>query len=59
MKHTTKKAVDRVNNHREDGEEAIKRTNKVVPLDPGKDNESVQPAADFNAPSEKKKPARQ
>ena len=31
-----------VNKHREDGEESIKQTGKVVPIDSGKDRESVQ-----------------
>lgn len=57
MEHTTKKAADRVNNHREDGEEAIKRTSKVVPIDSGKDNESVQATTDCKSQLEKKKSA--
>ena len=46
MEPTTKKAAERVNKHREDGEEAIKRSNKVVPIDAGRDNESVQVTPD-------------
>lgn len=46
MEPTTKKAADKVNKHREDGEEAIKRTGKVVPIDSGKDRESVQVNSD-------------
>ena len=44
MERTTKKAADAVNRHREDGEEAIKRTSKVVPMDAGRNSESVQVA---------------
>jgi hypothetical protein len=33
MEKSVKKAVDKVNNHREDGEQAIHRTSKVVPID--------------------------
>ena len=58
MDHTTKKAADRVNNHREDGEQAIKRTSNVVPIDSGKDNESVQTTTDSKSQLEKKKSAR-
>ena len=58
MEHTTKKAADRVNNHREDGEEAIKRTNNVVPIDSGRANESVQVTTDSGSQPEKKKSAR-
>lgn len=42
MEKTTKRAADRVNNHREDGEEAVRRTGKVVPIDSGKESASVQ-----------------
>jgi hypothetical protein len=45
-----------VNKHREDGEEAIKRTSKVVPTDAGRDRESVQAATDSRSQLEKKKP---
>ena len=58
MDNTTKKAADQVVHHREDGEEAIKRTNNVVPIDSGKDNESVQPATDSTSQLEKKKSPR-
>lgn len=33
MEKSVKETVDKVNNHREDGEEAIKRTSKVMPID--------------------------
>lgn len=46
MEPTTKKAADRVNQHREDGEEAIKRTDNVVPIDAGRDRQSVQVTPD-------------
>ena len=58
MDHTTKKATDQVVRHREDGEEAIKRTNNVVPIDSGKDNESVQTTTESTSQLEKKKSAR-
>ena len=54
MEHATKKAADKVNRHREDGEEAIKRTGKVVPIDAGKGSESVQVTPDSKSQSEKK-----
>jgi len=53
MEPTTKKAADRVHQHREDGEEAIKRTGKVVPIDSGKDRESVQVNSDNESQLEK------
>ena len=55
MEQTTKKASDRVNQHREDGEEAMKRTGKVVPIDSGKNREGVQVTPDSNSRSEKAK----
>lgn len=58
MDHTTKKAADRVNKHREDGEEAIKRTSNVVPIDSGKNREGVQVTPDSEARSEKEKSGR-
>ena len=59
MDNTTKKAADQVVRHREDGEEAIKRTNNVVPIDSGKDNDnaSVQTTTDSTSQLEKKKSA--
>jgi hypothetical protein len=42
MEKTTKRAVDRVNQTREDGEESIKRTGEVIPIDSGKERASVQ-----------------
>lgn len=54
MEPTTKKAADRVNQHREDGEEAIKRAGEVVPIDAGRNRESVQATPD----SENQKPKR-
>jgi hypothetical protein len=58
MDHTTKQAADQVVRHREDGEEAIKRTNNVVPIDSGKDNESVQTTTESTSQLEKKKSPR-
>ncbi|HEX3821791.1 MAG TPA: hypothetical protein VHW45_15765 [Candidatus Sulfotelmatobacter sp.] len=53
MDKTTKKAAVRAQKHREDGEEAIKQTSKVIPIDAGQGNESPEgntntrrPAAD-------------
>ena len=57
MDHTTKKAADRVNKHREDGEEAIKRTSNVVPIDSGK-NRGVQVTPDSESRSQKEKSGR-
>ncbi|HEV2468803.1 MAG TPA: hypothetical protein VGS78_06385 [Candidatus Sulfotelmatobacter sp.] len=42
MEKTTKRAVDRVHQTREDGEESIKRTGEVIPIDSGKERASVQ-----------------
>ena len=53
MEPTTKKAADRVNKHREDGEEAIKRSDNVVPIDSGRDRESVQVNSDAESQSGK------
>lgn len=58
MEHTTKKAADRVNKHREDGEEAIKRTSNVVPIDSGKSHEGVQVTADPKPHPEREKSER-
>ena len=58
MDHTTKKAADRVNNHREDGEEAIKRTSNVVPIDSGKNREGGQVTSDSKTSSEGEKARR-
>ncbi len=52
MEPTTKTAADRVSKHREDGEEAIKRTSNVVPIDSGKSGESVQPTTNARRESE-------
>ena len=52
MEPTTKTAADRVNKHREDGEEATKRTSNVVPIDSGKRSESVQPTTNAKGESE-------
>jgi hypothetical protein len=57
MEKSTKRAVDRVNNHREDGEEAIKRTSKVVPIDAGRNGESVQVSRKGKSKPEKNKRA--
>ncbi len=43
MEPTSKAAADRVTKHREDGEEAMKRTSNVVPIDSGKSGKTVQP----------------
>ena len=48
MEPTSKKAADDVIKHREDGEEAMKRTSNVVSIESGKRNQSVQPTADSN-----------
>ena len=53
MEHTAKSAADQVNRHREDGEEAIKRTSKVVPIHSGENHESVQVASDTKQEKEK------
>src|SRR5438045_931871 len=46
MDKPTDSAAKTVNNHREDGEELIKRTSNVVPIDGGaKKNESVENVA--------------
>lgn len=42
MDHATKKATERVNNHREDGEEALKHSYSVVPIDRAQTRTSVQ-----------------
>lgn len=46
MEPNSKKAAHKVNKHREDGEEAIKRSSNVVPIDAGKGKESVQVTSD-------------
>jgi len=38
MKNSKDDAAKKVNTHREDGEEALKRTSKVLPIDGGKKN---------------------
>ena len=48
--------MDHVNRHREDGEEAVKRTSKVVPLDAGENSESVQVAPESKSRLERNKP---
>ncbi len=58
MEKTTKRAVDRVNKHREDGEEAIKRTSNVVPIDAGKNRASVQVSRESKPQPEKRKTGR-
>ena len=55
MEPTTKRAADDVNKHREDGEEAIKSTSKVVPIDAGRDRESVQASTGSRIQLQKKK----
>jgi hypothetical protein len=55
MEPRTKSAADDVNRHREDGEEAIKRTSQVVPLDAGKNSESVQVSPDSKSQLEESK----
>ena len=52
MEPTTKSAADRVNKHREDGEEAMKRTSNVVPIDAGKRGESVRSTTNARRESE-------
>ena len=47
MEPNSKKAADTVNKHREDGEEAIKRSSHVVPIDANKGRGSVQVTPDF------------
>jgi len=54
MERATKRAAERVNQHREDGEEAIKHTSKVVPIDAGKNGESVQVASESKSQLERK-----
>jgi hypothetical protein len=56
MEPTSRKAADRVNKHREDGEEAIKRSSNVVPIDAGKGKESVQVTPDSESQSEENQP---
>jgi len=55
MEKTTKQAADDVNNHREDGEEAMKHTSKVVPIDAGRNSASVQRTPVSEPSSEKNK----
>jgi|SoiMetStandDraft_5_1073268.scaffolds.fasta_scaffold4381383_2 hypothetical protein len=51
MKNSNDGPAKKVNTHREDGEEALERTSKVVPIDGGKkDQERVE-----NVPPEKSK----
>ena len=52
MEPITKSAADRVTKHREDGEEAIKRTSNVVPIDSGRRGESVQSTTNASHESE-------
>jgi hypothetical protein len=52
MDETTKDAAQKVHNHREDGEEAVKRTSKVVPIDAGEGSES--PEGNTNTPPDSK-----
>jgi len=58
MEPNSKKAADKVNKHREDGEEAIKRSNDVVPIDAGNGRESVQVTQDSESQSEGNKSLR-
>jgi len=58
MERTTKKAAVKANRHREDGEESIKRNSKVVPIDSGKNRESVQVNSDSKSQLEKNKSVR-
>lgn len=58
MEKTTKQAAERVNNHREDGEESIKRTGKVVPIDAGRRRASVQVSREGKSRAEKNKRTR-
>ncbi len=55
MDQATKKAADRVNQHREDGEEAIQRTSNVVPIDSGRNRETVQVTPDAKPENEEMK----
>ena len=48
MEKTTKKAATRVHKHREDGEEAVKRSADVVPIDGGKGRESPEGNTNVN-----------
>jgi hypothetical protein len=50
MDQTTKNAAVKVNKYREDGEEAIKRTSKVVPMDSGRGNKSADGDANTSRP---------
>jgi hypothetical protein len=46
MKNSNDDSARKVNTHREDGEEALSRTSKVVPIDGGKkEQESVENVA--------------
>ena len=54
MDETTKNAALRVHNHREDGEEAIKRSSKVVPIDAGQGNESPEGNTNTSRPGKDK-----
>lgn len=49
MAENTKKVVERVNSHREDGEEALKRASTVAPINAGEGSESAEGNA--NTPS--------
>lgn len=42
MDETTKDAASRTQKHREDGEEFLKQTRKVVPMDAGRGSESPE-----------------
>jgi hypothetical protein len=52
---STTEAAQKVHRHREDGEEAIQQTSKVVPIHSGKSNHSVEEsnAAPPNTPDDK------
>jgi hypothetical protein len=56
MDETTKKAAKRAQKHREDGEEAIKQTGKVVPIDAGRGSESPEGNANTMRPSKDLRP---
>lgn len=58
MEPNSKKAADRVIKHREDGEEAIKRSSKVVPIDAGKNTGSVQSTTTSKSETNENDPAR-
>ena len=58
MARTTKRTVDKVSKHREDGEEAIKRSSKVVSIDSGRNRGSVQVISDSKSQLQKNKSVR-